>query len=80
MAYNFINLLAKYKYFYFEAKINLLMPLNSNYYKPKLIKRNLDIYKLIARENLLVLYSKISRMRKVLLLTMQYCKYINKIR
>lgn len=69
MAYFLINLFINYKFFYSKVKINYLIPLSFGYHVlKKLVKKNLDIYKLIVEKNLLVQYLKTFVIKKILLL------------
>lgn len=69
LTYFTIRLLANHEFSFFKAKITSLMVSNFSYYiSKKLIRKNLDIYKLIAEENLLLQYSKMFVIRKTLLL------------
>lgn len=45
--------------------ISFMISLNFNYYLLKLIKKNLNIYKLIIKKNLLILYLKTFVKKKV---------------
>lgn len=74
-----MNLFENHEFSYFEAKKSSLMVLNFGYYKSKLVKRNLDIYKLMAGENSLVPHSTASAMKKTSLLAMQHHICIRKI-
>lgn len=67
-----MNLLANHRSFFSRIKTHSLMPSNSSYHIVRLMKRNLDVYKLIARKNSLVLYLKTFLIKEALLLAMQY--------
>lgn len=50
--------LVNQRFFYFEVKRNFLVFLNSYYEKVKYVEKNLDVYKLMVRENFLILHYK----------------------
>lgn len=55
LLYYIMNSPINHKSHYPRAKISSLILLNSSYYKPKsLVKKNLDIYKLIVEKSLLI--------------------------
>lgn len=58
-----MSLLANYKGLYFRGKTSFLMLLNFGCYKPESIRRDLDVYKLMAGENLLMLYLRSSAVK-----------------
>lgn len=58
-----MSLLANHKGLYFRAKTSFLMLLNFGCYKPKSIRRDLDVYKSMAGENLLMLYLRLSAIK-----------------
>lgn len=74
-----MNSLASHEFSYFEAKTNFLMLSSFSYHVlKKSIRKNSDVYKLIIKENLLVQYSKVFVIRKVLLLVTLFCIYTKK--
>ena len=56
---------------YFKVKMSCSTPSSSGYHKlKKPTEKNVDIYKLMAGENLLTHYTKVSTTRKALILAM----------
>lgn len=73
-----MNLLINYKSSYFRAKMSFLILLNFGCHELNSIRKNLDVYKLMAEKNSLVPYLKTSAIRKALQLTIQHCIYTRK--
>lgn len=79
LVYFLMNSFASHGFSYFERKTNSLMLLSFSYHVlKKSIRKNSDVYKLTAKENLLVQYSKVFVIRKVLLLVILFCIYTKK--
>lgn len=80
-AYFLISLYKNHKFYFSKVKPSSLISSNSGFYMQKPVKRNSDTYKLTAKKNLSLLYSKVSIRIKVSLLAMWHHIYtkINKI-
>ena len=72
-----MNLLKSYELSNFKAKMSFSILLKSDYYElKKQAEKNLDAYKLIVEENLLVQYLKASTTNKASILAMWLYIYI----
>ena len=80
LACSWMRSLANHGSYYIASKTCSLTPLKFGYRLPNPVGRNLEVYKLMAGENLLVLYSKTFAIRKTSLLATRHYTYTKKTR